>query len=200
MPNALMGPSADLKNRLASMEAQLKALATRPNPVTPAGVLEMWGGSAAAPPPGYLTCDGSAVNTDLYPALFAAIGYSYGGSGSTFNLPDFTGGKFPSHQTPGTTGGSATHTHTSAPHSHTLSSAGWAQIQMAASAPSLVGHRIPASFTANIAQSSALGTASSESCSEGISLDGSTDSDTPGATGSASSLPPYVGVVMIIKT
>jgi microcystin-dependent protein len=40
---------------------------------------------------GYMTCNGSTLNTADYPELFAAIGNNYGGSGSTFKLPDLRG-------------------------------------------------------------------------------------------------------------
>lgn len=43
------------------------------------------------PPSGFLVCNGAALSTSQYPALFAAIQYTYGGSGSTFNLPDLRG-------------------------------------------------------------------------------------------------------------
>lgn len=43
------------------------------------------------PPSGYLVCNGAALSTSQYPALFNAIQYTYGGSGSTFNLPDLRG-------------------------------------------------------------------------------------------------------------
>jgi hypothetical protein len=39
--------------------------------------------------PNYLNCDGSSYSTTAYPSLFTAIGYAYGGSGSTFNVPNF---------------------------------------------------------------------------------------------------------------
>ena len=39
-------------------------------------------------PYGFLTCDGSSQSTTTYAALFAVIGYTYGGSGGSFNLPD----------------------------------------------------------------------------------------------------------------
>jgi microcystin-dependent protein len=42
-------------------------------------------------PTGYLVCDGSLHSITSYPSLFAAIQYSYGGSGSTFRLPDLRG-------------------------------------------------------------------------------------------------------------
>jgi microcystin-dependent protein len=52
----------------------------------PVGTIIDFGG--LTPPVGYLTCNGSAVSTSTYPDLFAAIGYTWGGSGSSFNLPD----------------------------------------------------------------------------------------------------------------
>ncbi|MDR1195297.1 MAG: phage tail protein [Endomicrobium sp.] len=42
-------------------------------------------------PEGYLLCDGSILSRSDYPELFKAIGTIYGGSGSTFNLPNFKG-------------------------------------------------------------------------------------------------------------
>ena len=38
-------------------------------------------------PAGYLACDGTSYAVATYPALFAAIGYVYGGSGANFNVP-----------------------------------------------------------------------------------------------------------------
>uniref|UniRef100_A0A6C0HS71 Phage tail collar domain-containing protein n=1 Tax=viral metagenome TaxID=1070528 RepID=A0A6C0HS71_9ZZZZ len=40
---------------------------------------------------GFLYCDGSSLSTTTYSALFALIGYSYGGSDGTFSLPSFKG-------------------------------------------------------------------------------------------------------------
>lgn len=42
-------------------------------------------------PLGYLKCDGSLVAKATYPRLFDVIGYSYGGSGSLFKIPDLRG-------------------------------------------------------------------------------------------------------------
>jgi len=43
-------------------------------------------------PQGWLRCDGSSVDAGTYPALFAAIGTTYGGNGApNFNLPDLRG-------------------------------------------------------------------------------------------------------------
>ena len=40
---------------------------------------------------GWLKCDGRGVDTTLYNLLFQVIGYTFGGSGSTFNLPNAQG-------------------------------------------------------------------------------------------------------------
>lgn len=40
---------------------------------------------------GWLKCDGRAVPVSTYNFLFQVIGYSFGGSGSSFNLPDARG-------------------------------------------------------------------------------------------------------------
>lgn len=41
--------------------------------------------------PLWLLCDGTSVATATYPDLFAEIGYTFGGAGASFNLPDFRG-------------------------------------------------------------------------------------------------------------
>ena len=44
-----------------------------------------------SPPAGWLLCDGTLYSTTSYPNLFAAIGYTWGGSGSLFAVPNATG-------------------------------------------------------------------------------------------------------------
>lgn len=39
-------------------------------------------------PPNSLVCNGAVYNTSVYPDLFQVIGYRFGGSGSTFNVPN----------------------------------------------------------------------------------------------------------------
>lgn len=39
--------------------------------------------------PGFIECAGQSLDTTQYFALFDIIGYSYGGSGSNFNVPDY---------------------------------------------------------------------------------------------------------------
>lgn len=80
-----------------------------------AGMTVMWAGTNAAIPAGWLLCDGSSIATATYPALFTALGYSYGGAGANFNLPNLVGSfaKGSATQT-ATTGGSNNHTLTTA--------------------------------------------------------------------------------------
>ena len=112
--------------------------------IVPSGALMPYAGSSA--PTGFLLCDGSAVSRSTYATLFSAISTVYGsGDGSsTFNLPDLrgrvvagfdsmggasanrltdqTGGL--NGDTLGDTGGSETHTLTTAQlasHTHTFS-------------------------------------------------------------------------------
>lgn len=51
------------------------------------GVVVPFAGDVA--PAGWLLCDGTSYNTGQYTRLFQIIGYKYGGSGSTFKVPDF---------------------------------------------------------------------------------------------------------------
>ena len=51
------------------------------------GLIIPW--SAASIPSGFLECNGASVSTSTYAALFAVIGYTYGGSGANFNVPNY---------------------------------------------------------------------------------------------------------------
>ena len=56
----------------------------------PIGSVIMWAGTSANAPSTYAVCNGASLpTTGTYAALFAVIGYRYGGSGLNFNLPDF---------------------------------------------------------------------------------------------------------------
>jgi len=54
----------------------------------PAGTIKMLI-SNVSPPAGYLSCNGASYLVADYPNLFAVIEYTYGGSGSNFNVPNF---------------------------------------------------------------------------------------------------------------
>lgn len=78
----------------------------------PTGTITMYGGANA--PSGWLFCNGSSYNTSTFNELFNVIGYSYGGGGSSFNVPDFTQ-RFPrggndTNTSRGNTGGQASFT------------------------------------------------------------------------------------------
>jgi len=51
-----------------------------------AGEISAFG--SATPPSGWLACDGASYLVASYAVLFAVIGYTFGGSGANFNVPD----------------------------------------------------------------------------------------------------------------
>jgi len=55
----------------------------------PPGIILDFGGTTA--PNGFVLCDGASYTTTAQPGLFAAIGYTWGGSGVNFNVPDLRG-------------------------------------------------------------------------------------------------------------
>jgi hypothetical protein len=55
----------------------------------PCGSILIWAGVSA--PPGFLICDGSTFAQIDFPALYAIVGVTYGGSATTFLLPDLRG-------------------------------------------------------------------------------------------------------------
>lgn len=56
---------------------------------TPVGNIMEYAGTTA--PTGWLLCDGSSYLVATYPDLFAIIGYTYGGAGPNFNVPNLSG-------------------------------------------------------------------------------------------------------------
>lgn len=97
------------------------AVETAPAFVHP-GVVATWAGAAGREPAGWLACDGASYSSTLYPGLFAAIGYTYGGSAGSFKVPDLKGRRIAgynsgvgAYDTVGKTGGS------DAEHSHSVS-------------------------------------------------------------------------------
>jgi microcystin-dependent protein len=82
----------------------------------PTGVVMDFAGATA--PVGFLLCNGASYATASYPALFTVIGYTFGGSGANFNVPDLRSrvavgagqGSGLTNRTLGVTGGEETHT------------------------------------------------------------------------------------------
>lgn len=89
------------------------------------GVIELFAGPTGNIPPSKLLCDGSSKLVADYPYLFAVIGYTFGGAGASFNVPNLTD-RFPigsGTKALGTSGGAATKVLTAAnlpPHAHTI--------------------------------------------------------------------------------
>jgi len=73
-----------------------EAIRCNPNPITSSGtvsfyapgLMSLYAGSTA--PSGWLLCDGASVAVATYQDLFNNIGYTYGGSGANFNLPNLS--------------------------------------------------------------------------------------------------------------
>jgi microcystin-dependent protein len=159
------------------------------------GEIKMWGTASA--PSGYLLCDGSSVSTTTYAALFAVIGYTFGGSGASFTLPDYRGrmpiGVSGSYAL-ASTGGSAnavvvSHTHTATSvvtdpgHTHTFS----------------IGPRLGGSYNYPSNSDSIGGTGvGTNSNTTGITV--ATTNSTEGVSGTGANLPPYLAINFIIKT
>lgn len=123
----------DLAEQIRALQLKFGDLLTRIGLIEPAGTIAAFGGAIA--PPGWLLFDGSAISRTAYPALFAAIGTTYGaGNGSTtFNLP--APGRVLVARVPGDTdfgtlgktGGAKTHTLSAAEmpqHTHGLRASG----------------------------------------------------------------------------
>ena len=94
------------------------SIQTQINTNTPAGMISIHAGSTA--PTGWLLCDGASYASATYATLFATIGYTFGGSGSAFAVPNLKGKVvvgIDSAQTEfnvrGEVGGTMTHQHAS---------------------------------------------------------------------------------------
>lgn len=69
------------------LNTNLDTLDTLIGTACPIGLIQMWP-KTTAPNSSWLVCNGQSLSTSTYSALHAVIGYTYGGSGSSFNLPD----------------------------------------------------------------------------------------------------------------
>ena len=80
---------SDKTNR-ALME-EVNSLKTQIAGLTPApiGSIQMWPSDTL--PTGYHLCDGSSLNISDYPELYKVLGTTYGGSGTSFKLPNIQG-------------------------------------------------------------------------------------------------------------
>ncbi|MCP4133542.1 MAG: tail fiber protein [bacterium] len=83
---------SDLKNEISNLRQVINSLNSQVGMASPAGTIVPFAGPEASIPEGWLLCNGDPVDRDLYPALFQAIGISWGDPNSyQFNLPDLQG-------------------------------------------------------------------------------------------------------------
>ena len=165
-----------------------------PGVAIPTGGLMPFGGVAA--PSGWLVCDGTSYTTASQPALFAAIGYLWGGAGPNFNVPNMSrrtvvgsGGAATGTlgNTVGNLGGAETHTLITtelASHTHGVTDPGHFHIQYHGNTAGLY----PASGYSN-ASSQPTSTATT-----GITINNA------GASGAHNNMQPSAVVLWIIKT
>jgi microcystin-dependent protein len=77
----------DLRDKLVD-QVRVRTLPTQAAPWSPGDIKPSMRTTTEI---GWLLCDGRSLLVADYPGLFAAIGYSYGGSGVNFSLPDLRG-------------------------------------------------------------------------------------------------------------
>ena len=150
----------------------------------PTGGLIMWGTGTA--PSGWLLCNGASVSTTTYAALFAVVGYTFGGSGASFTLPNYTN-RMPYGTTVGATGGSADAVVVSHTHTATVTDPGHVHGGGAFDA-GLLCNNVPYYNLPSLGNTGSQVT--------GISVTNST----AGVSGTNANLPPYLGINFIIKT
>jgi microcystin-dependent protein len=161
------------------------------------GEIKMW--PTASAPTGYLLCDGSSVSTTTYATLFAVVGYTFGGSGASFTLPDYRG-KMPigvsGSYALASTGGAATTTLITAnlpSHTHSITDPGHdhdAITQTSGSSSS--GAQYTNSFAGSVNTTSTL---MIQTATTGITATNATGSGT-----AATTISPYLAINFIIKT
>lgn len=158
----------------------------------PIGSIVLWPGSL--PPSGWKVCNGDTLYKTDYPDLFEVLEYRYGGSGNSFNLPDYRGrtpigvtdgtGEVTTEFTLASTGGSVTH-------SHSLSGTGYAKIDVG-SGDKIWMKNYNAMFNGNF---QAIISNVTEGSYSGVGY----STELGGNTGSNSSLQPYIVQNYIIK-
>lgn len=158
----------------------------------PIGSIVLWPGSL--PPSGWKICNGDTLYKTDYPDLFDVLEYRYGGSGNSFNLPDFRGrtpvgvtdgtGEITAEFTLASTGGSVTH-------SHSLSGTGYAKIAVGSN------NKIWMKSQSNMFNGNFQAIISN--ITEGTYSGVGYSTELGGNTGSNSSLQPYIVQNYIIK-
>ena len=87
---AIAGTAANLLLTPQGAKAMIdNALSGQPDSGVPSGVMVPFAGKTV--PDGWLLCNGASLAKASYPDLFTAIGYTWGGYGDTFYLPNYNG-------------------------------------------------------------------------------------------------------------
>jgi microcystin-dependent protein len=131
---------------------------TQLNTNTPVGMISIHAGSSS--PTGWLLCDGTSYSTTTYANLYGVIGYTFAGSGESFNVPNLKGrvvvgidGAQTQFDSSGETGGAMTHQHSSSnsgntgSHNHTIPSLGTNSGNDTNSGAGAHGHNVPSAHT-----------------------------------------------------
>ena len=165
----------------------------------PSGMIQAFGGQLA--PSGWLACDGTSYSSAAYPALFFSIGYTWGGSGAAFNVPDLRG-TFLRGTGTNTTGASSGATgpaigtynaDTYLNHNHTITDPGHAHYSLGGGGLVSVGSTTGTTFTYGSGSGTLQYNTTTYSAVTGISVNTST-------TGGTETKPKNYGVLYCIKT
>jgi microcystin-dependent protein len=100
------------------LDGTTSSIQTQINTNTPTGMISIHSGATA--PTGWLLCDGTSYASASYTSLFSVVGYTFGGSGANFSVPNLKGKVVvgidalqASFDVRGETGGAMTHQHAS---------------------------------------------------------------------------------------
>jgi microcystin-dependent protein len=192
--------------KAAEVNANFTNLADRIAANMPVGTVLPYAGTGAEPPAGFLFCDGTVVAILAQPALFAALGTTYGGDGTTnFALPNLQarfpvgagsglGGTF--DPALGTTGGEAVHVLTTAEmpsHKHGVTDPGHAHAM-------LPMYGLSAGVGGTSTEMDYNGSAEGRTPNTATATTGITETNATGGGNAHNTIPPFLALRWIIKT
>lgn len=90
----------DIQSDITDLQSDITTINTLITDSMPLGSMIMYS-IATAPSSKWELCEGQSLATASYPDLFSLIGYSFGGSGASFNLPDMRGKFFAGYDASG---------------------------------------------------------------------------------------------------
>jgi len=90
VPYALYAQSAERANSAAIADFATNVSSAGQSGV-PIGMIVPYSGPAGSVPSGWLLCDGTSYDVNIYPELFALIGTAYGSDPNRFKVPDLRG-------------------------------------------------------------------------------------------------------------